>query len=273
MSEWVLGHEPLTKRINVRNELRRYSKDPMRAFLDRIEPERFTLVQSAAVRYEESYHCFYLALRRYLPEMSLAIRWSNGPRWALRYREKYTPAERKLADRYNEIAPYIHLDFYTCLLWARIVLDRTVALSRYFIDEPELPSFTSFNQHRKFFVRRSTEPYGSHEAYARYFRDETAWFDEPLKLARDKFVVHAAPAHGKAFGFPGLGHELGLAVFIAENPAKPLEKVKVMHVGIPQLADEIYRFLQWYADYADSALSSGADAAVEQALRADGQAR
>lgn len=258
MSDRGLGHEPLLQRLNVRRELRRLAQDPMREVLDAVQPDRTVLLQDAAVRYEEAYHCFYLSLKRYLPAMSLAIRWHNGPRWALRYWQKYTPAERKLADRYNRVAPYLELDFYTCLLWARILLDRTIALSRYFIHEPELPSFTSFNQHRKFFLRRST-PYGEHEKYAAYFRDKTGWFEEPLKLARDKFVVHASPAHGKVLGFPGAGHELSLAIFIAEDPEKPLGKVRVLHVGIPQLADEVNEFLRWYADYAQAALRRAGD--------------
>lgn len=258
MGDRVSGHEPLPQRINVRNEIRRLAQDPMRQFLDTVQPERTVMIQNAAVRYEEAYRCFYLSVKRYLPAMSLAIRWHNGPRWALRYGDKYTPSERKVADRYNEVAPYLDLDFYACLLWARILLDRTISLSRYFIEEPERPSFTSFNQHRRFFLRQSM-PYGRHEAYAAYFREETGWFEEPLKLVRDKFVVHASPAHGKFLAFPGPGNELSLTIFIAEDSEKPLDKVRLLQIGIPQLAREVHEFLSWYADYAQAALKRASE--------------
>ncbi len=180
------GHKPLHRRLNYRKELRRLRNDPLAPLIaafggDRRLPRVF---QDTISRYEETYECYYLCLSRFLPEQSLAARWRNGPHYRLRYGRRYTPRDSELARRFNTIAPFLYLDFYNCLLWARILLDRIVALSRYFLTGQTLPSFHSFSDHRKFFVKR-TASYGGHEDYARYIRDQTEWFDMPIKHVRD----------------------------------------------------------------------------------------
>jgi len=258
VSDLLRGHEPLPQRLNVRNELRRLKQDPMLPLLERLagaERDPFLQVQDEFLRYEDAYRCYFLSLRRFLPEMSIAVRWTNGPRWKRRYFEKYTPSERRLAQKYHEVAPYLEIDFYACLLWARILMDRTIALSRHFLDEPDRPSFTSFNQHKKFFAKLQT-PYGAYELYAEYIRERTEWFDEPLKLVRDKFIVHAAPQHMKIFGYPTDGHELGLAILVpaGDDPAGSRDDMLVMRVSIPRLARQVEAFLTWFADYGLTAL-------------------
>src|ERR1700730_14439225 len=122
-SNWLRGNRPLPARLNVRQELRRLSKDPLRLYLERVS-EPVTIEHNEFIRYQETYWCYYASLERFLPEQSLAVRWMNGPMDVLKYGGKYTPAQRRLAGRYNRIARFLHLDFYNCLLWARILMDR-----------------------------------------------------------------------------------------------------------------------------------------------------
>ena len=95
------------------------------------------------------------------------------------------PRQRRVASDYHALQPFIGLDFINCLIHARIVCDRAIALARHFIVGQRVPSFNSFHDHKRFFERLK-QPYLPHEEYARYFRDETSWFDMPLKPVRDR---------------------------------------------------------------------------------------
>lgn len=249
--EWLSGHKSLESPLNVRKHLQRLKRDPLEHLLIKLEAKDHTILETEFSRYRETYRLYYLCVERFLNEMSLTVRWSKGPYWTRRAGGKYTPNERKTAERYNSIARFLELDFFNCLLYARILLDRTIALSRHFLMESKLPSFTSLNQHKKFFQGHKT-PYGDHEEYASYIRDQTDWFDTPLKIVRDKFLVHAGPRHMRLFGYPGSGHELGLSILIpdgADRINKPLERVKVIVVSVPELTENLARFLAWFCDY------------------------
>lgn len=156
--EWRAGHEPIERRINVRAVLSRLRIDPLIPFVSQLsDPRRPRIIHDTISRYQEAYQFYYLSLERFLPEMSLAIRWSNGPYYVRKYGGRYTHGQARLAKRFNAISRYLPLDFFNCLLHARMLVDRVVSLSRYFLKGPNLPSFTSFNEHKKFFqhLRRS----------------------------------------------------------------------------------------------------------------------
>ena len=208
------------------------------------------MLQNEFSRYGETYYFYFLCLDRFFHEMSLAVRWSKGSYWTRRGGGKYTDAERKLAREYNKVARFLELDFFNCLLYARMLLERTIALSRHFLKNGNLPSFTSFNDHKEFFLRLK-HPFGKHEEYAEYIRSHTEWFDMPLKLVRYKYLVHSGPRHMRVFGCPPGHTELGLMILVpaGPDPSKPLERVKSINVSIPQLAREIEQFLMWFRDY------------------------
>jgi hypothetical protein len=256
-SEWLLGHTDIRERINVKKELKRLSYDPLEPLLREIETKDFAILQDEFSRYRETYYFYYLSLDRFFHEMSIAARWSKGPYWVRRSGGKYTASERKLADEYNKISRFLEFDFFNCLLYARMLLDRTIALSRYFLKENNSPSFTSLNEHKKFFLRLK-QPFGAHEEYAEYIRNQTTWFDMPLKFVRDKFLVHAGPKHMRIFGYPGGRYELGMMIMLpaGSDPNKPLERVKSINVSIPQLASDIEQFLTWFCNYAINAIEA-----------------
>lgn len=255
-SDFRAGHRPRLQRINVRSLLARYRDDPLFELIDLAAGyHQLRILHDDISMYQLAYSWYYRCLQRFLPEMSLSVRWYKGPYWALKSGRKYTPNEAKIAKRYNQVAPFIYLDCYSCLLYARILLDRVAALSRLFLTEGDRPSFTSFNDHKRFFMKR-TIPYSTHEEYAKYIRECTGWFDMPLKHVRDHFIVHSSPKHMRVFGYPLGDNELNLILSVPQNEKRdsPSGGVKHIVVSIPSLAEEVNGYLQWFNTYAVRAL-------------------
>ncbi len=252
--EWFKGYEGLEKRLNIRNELAKFRKDPLESFLSCFDrKDKYSFFVDEIYRYRESYRFFYLSLERFLPEMSIGIRWRNGPYYVLKHREKYSQTEKKIADKYNKISKFIEYDLFNCILHSKILLDRAIGLSRLFIKNKLQPSYTSFNNHKKFFITLIDKDlrYDPYEEYACYLRENTDWFEVPLKIIRDKYLVHAGPKHVRLFGYPDMGHEFSFVVMLpnGDNPEKPLSRVKLISLSVPQLADDIRNFLSWLANY------------------------
>ena len=153
--DFIFGHERPDRRPNIRKELSRIRMDPLYPLLEAFGYDGIHVVSDDLTRYVEGYWFYYLSMERYLPEMSIAARYSRGPAWVRRSggKEKYTNAERKLADKFNATARFLEYDLANCLIHSRILLDRTIALSRRFLSFERLPSFTSFSDHKKFFLR------------------------------------------------------------------------------------------------------------------------
>jgi len=256
------GYEALKKRLNISLELKKFRKDPMKPFFKLLDKEQeFTIFVDDIYRYREAYHFFYLSLTRFLTEMSITVRWNNGPCYVRKYGGKYSKSQRNLANKYNAISKYLAYDFFNCILHSRILMDKIIGLSRYFITNNHLPSFTSFNNHKNFFkkLKENNKEFGQFEDYAHYIREETDWFDIPLKIVRDKYLVHAGPKHMKFFGFPGIGHELSLLMILpaGNEEKKTLSKVNCISVSIPQLANDIQKYLIWFSNYGINCLEKG----------------
>jgi len=179
--------------------------------------------------------------------VSIAARFSNeGLRWVRRR----SPNQRRLAEKYRRVRPFLEFDLVNCLLHTRILLDRVAALSRHFLREQRLPSFTSFSEHKKFFVKL-VQPYGKHEEYAEYIRNHTDWFDMPLKAVRDKFVVHSSPKHMRFLGYPDGGYELHLNILLPNDPNadRCLAETRMITVNPLRLSYDVEAFLKWFCSY------------------------
>jgi hypothetical protein len=132
-------------------------------------------------------------------------------------------------------------------------MDRVAGLTRSFWVGSPVPSFTSFSDHKKFFSK--FVPIDRRvKAYADYIRDDTAWFEDPLKEVRDKFVVHASPRHSRMLGLPN-DWELHLTIMTPRGPAdKPFARVQAIHVNPLRLSHQIHDFLLRYSELAADAL-------------------
>jgi len=222
--DWILGNEPVSERLNVRAELERFREDPVLplalVIMAGSEKNQPWILENEPSRYLEAYEFYYLSLERFISEMSIVVRWDRGPRWVKGRGQKYTPTQRKVADKYHAIKKFIAYDFSNCLLHARILLDRIIPLSRHFLElvDGQLPSFTSFNEHKKFFERFQS-PYGEHEKYAAHIRDKTDWFNMPLKVVRDRYIVHPSPKHMRVFGHAAdYEYDLTLTLLVPDDP-------------------------------------------------------
>lgn len=243
---FISGNEPLGRRPNVRAELARIRRDPLQKLLSVMKPIESTPLSDDYSRYEEAYFLYYLSLYRYLHAASIAARYSND---CLRYRRNLNPNQRRLAEKFRSVRLFLEFDLVNCLLHTRILLDRVAALSRCFLRGQRLPSFTSFNDHKKFFLKLA-QPYGKHEEYAEYIRSHTDWFGMPLKEVRDKFVVHSSPKHLRLLGYPN-DYELQLNIWLPVDPnaVKPLERTKLITVNPLRLSYDVEAFLKWFCKY------------------------
>jgi hypothetical protein len=249
----IFGHQPLQTKINVTKELKRLRRDPLGDLIVAMGKTPNFVIQDEISRYLETYYFFYLCIDRFLHEMSIARRWDQSVYYTNKYGDKYTPSQRIIANKYNLIHQFIELDFFTCIIYARMLLDRAISISRHFIKGQTLPSFTSFNDHKKFFLRLKTQ-YGQFEEYAKYIREETEWFNMPLKIVRDKFIVHQGPQHIRNIGSAGFGPELFIMIPDEEAGSKDFSRVKPILLNIPQLAHDVHSFLTWFNKYGLSSL-------------------
>ena len=139
---FILGHDPIGGRPNVRARLRHIREDPLDPLLQVIDGGKVDLLSNQRTRYREAYWFYYLSLARYLPEMSIAARHSKGPQWVHGSggTRKYTPSQRRLAQQYKQVAPFLEYDLVNCLIHSRILLDRIAGLSQSFLTGQRLPS-------------------------------------------------------------------------------------------------------------------------------------
>jgi hypothetical protein len=236
--------------------------DPLREFLRATSPEP-DIVSNDVTRYTEAYYFYYLSLDRYFRAMSIAARYSAS---GLRHVRRYTTNnERKLAEKYRKVSPFLEYDLSNCIIHSRILIDRVAALSRFFLAGECLPSFTSFSDHKKFFMKLKKQ-YGAHEAYAEYIRTNTDWFDMPLKAVRDKFMVHPSPKHMRFLGYPsGSDYELLLNIMLPddEKAEKPFANVKLILVSPLRLSYDVEGFLRWFCGYGLNSLKQSGGRAAQ----------
>jgi len=256
--DFMLGHEPISFRPNIREETKRIRRDPLQPLLEALGCDEINIVSNDMTQYVQAYRFYCLSMERYLREMSLAARYSHLKRCRRpNGNRKYTDAERKLAKEYNSIAKYLELDIVNCVIHARILMDRVASISRRFLSANRQPSYTSFNNHKKFF-QKFTGPFCEHEEYAKYIREETDWFEMPIKAVRDKFVVHSSPKHMRFMAYPSGGYELELKIIVpdAPNDEKMLSKFKMISINALRMSYDIETFLTWFNNYGLTALKN-----------------
>ncbi len=244
-----LGHEPVEEIFNIRKELKRLRQDPLIGFTNSLrsrgKPEK--LLHDEISLYQQAYGFYVFSMSRYLTTSSLARRCQWIKYWEIKHGRYVPPWRHVLAKRYHEAMQFALYDLVNCLIHARILLDRTIHLSRIFLSGGSLPSFVSFNDHKKFFL--SGKAVRNHEEYGEYFCKKTEWFDIPIKYVRDKFFVHSGPPHWETLAFPIQGYELALVITSIENEGQSNERVKIYRLSIHRMLRDIDSFLRWFGKY------------------------
>jgi hypothetical protein len=220
--------------------------DPLKELSLLIKPNDILLVDHIS-RYHEAYYFYFLILKRLLPEISHAKRYT----YQLRYKKpnKYSPSDKKLLFKLKAETGFLELDYSALIIQSRILLDKAASLSSAFIKSKErMPSFHSFADHKNFFKKQKNIPYEPYEKYAKYIREETDWFDHTLKPIRDHFIVHSSPKHLKFLGY-NIKDELELIFFISKNKEKPLSMVEPLNINAVDIIKNVDHYLRFINDY------------------------
>lgn len=212
----------------------------MGPLLDAIAPE-FAILSDDTSQYQRAYLLYVLCQERFLTAMSVAARANRLPNFTYR-----TESQKRLARRYTETRRYLELDLINLVLHTRILLDRAIGLSHRFLPVNLRPSFSSFSDHKKFFCQPARD-IGDYGDYASHFRNNTEWFETPLKIIRDKYIVHLAPKHMQFLGWPN-DHELHFNVLVPSD-GRSMAGVRVLSLSPFRLSYEVEAFLSWFANY------------------------
>jgi hypothetical protein len=256
----VAGNVFVPEPLNVEKEVRRFQHDPLAPLFSKLDDSYSDMFQGDVGRYRYSFHFYSLSVERVLRHISIGRRWQSEVRYAHGGRRKFTDRQKDISRKYRDQRPFFELDFTNCLIHSRILMDRTIAFGRRFLSAPRLPSFTSFNDHKKFLKRDSNALGERHQPYVEYIVDNTEWFDVSLKPVRDKFAVHTAPNHIPFLGYSS-DHDLEMCFVLDQrNKSKPFGEAQLVNVSIRRLARDVEGFLMWYNDYAIHAIGESAPA-------------
>lgn len=242
MINQIRGHTQKRKpTVNIKNTIKEIRHNPLFPLISYLKGNDilFVTIQDEFTKHIQTYEFYFRSVERFLKNMSISRRWENNCKYVLKYGGKYSKQQKLISEKHKKVKFYLELDFFNCIIYARILMDRTISLARYFIDEKILPSFTSFNDHNKYFLKQKNI-YGKHEDYAKYIREKTEWFDVPLKVIRDKFLVHAGPKHTQVFGWPDT---FNLDLIVRPISQKQDSQNEIIIINIVNLAGEIKTFL------------------------------
>jgi len=254
--EIVFGHRPVTDRLNVKNEFRRFSADPLRDYLTAVGDKNAAFFQGDIGRYKQAFLWYALCLGRTIDHCSVARRFDRELRWHP-VTLKYSVQQEQIARKRKSIRPYQELDYQNLIIHTCILLDRTIALSRRFLQGRNLPSFTSFTQHKAFLKKHSSAVEVGFRDYADRVVSTTDWFEIPLKVLRDKYLMHSAERHMVFFGWSTEKQwdlEMTTIIRASRNQKYLLERVKCIRFSPRRLARDIDTFLSWFSEYGQATL-------------------
>jgi hypothetical protein len=249
--EIVVGHISVTDRLNARKELRRFSDDPLRDYLTMLDDDAAALFHGDVGRYEQAFSWYALSLGRALEHCSVARRCDKELRWHP-VTDKYSTRQLHIARKRKSVGPYQELDYQNLIIHTCILLDRTISFSRRFLRGRRLPSFTSFNQHKAFLRKHGNELYKDFHDYADRVASTTDWFEIPLKVLRDKYLMHSSEKHMVFFGWSTERQwdlEMMTIIRASQNQSKLFERVKCIRFSPRRLARDVEEFLHWFSEY------------------------
>jgi len=197
-------------------------------------------------------HRCSLCLKRAFEHCSSARSWQSEVRWHP-ITAKYSTRQRAIAAKHREIGPYQDLDYQNLIIHACILLDRVIALSRRFLAGDNSPSFTSFSKHKDFLKKYPESLARGHREYIDSLVTWTDWVEVPLRVLRDKYLMHSAERHAAFFGWSGRGNwDLEMITMVGNSPDQkhPISPGKWIIFTPRRLARDMESFLIWFADYA-----------------------
>jgi hypothetical protein len=251
-----LGHLPVNESLILKKELKFLHIYEFDSLLSLLPGCKNSLHIGDVDRCFEAYHLYALSAERYLRELKIVLKYRSGAGFKLESRTPFTDGERKIAKEYHKIKKYIKLDFTDTIIRARILLDKIAVLSRYFVDSPDQWPVRSFaDQCKKF--KADNHSFNKDDQYVKHVSTETEWFEIPLKLIRDDYIVHRSQPHiafdGLHWGENNKFTDLNFIVLNHEEKGKGMQSHVI--ISIRRLIRDIYKFLNWFAVYGKDRLN------------------
>mgnify|MGYP004005387545 FL=1 len=248
----VFGHEPVQESLNLKNEIKQFSIDPLEEYIEKVNDLERNMFCGDVGRYLQSFSWYQLSLKRTLNIASITKRYNSEVKYHPK-NQKYSNRQKQIVEVYKQFVPYGELDFQNLLIHSYLLLERTIALSRRFLTLEELPSFTSFSKHKNFFKKSSTKNLSDND-YGKYISNKTDWFEIPLKVLRDKYLMHSAEKHLLYHGWsPDANCDLTMTVILlnlSSSQEEHLKNVKVIQFSPRRLARDINEFLIRFSSFA-----------------------
>lgn len=252
----VFGHEPMKESLNLKKEIMQFSIDPLEKYIGKLNDLESDMFLGDVGRYLQSFSWYQLSLKRTLKIISITKRYNSEIKYHPR-NKKYSERQMQIVRVYKQFVPYAELDFQNLLIHSYLLLDRTISLSRRFLALEELPSFTSFSKHKNFFKKSSTKILSLND-YGKYISNNTDWFEIPLKVLRDKYLMHSAEKHFSYHGWcPDANCDLSMIVILLNKSSlqeKHTKGVKKIRFSPRRLARDINEFLIWFSSFALKAI-------------------
>ena len=246
----VVGHKPVIETLNVKKEVRRFAKDPLEILLNNIQEMSSSFIIDDVGRYRQAFSWYQLSLKRCLEHISIRRRINSEIKYHPR-NKNYTQRQKQIVERYKIIGPYLELDYQNLIIHTCILLDRTIGLSRRFLKADKLPSFTSFNKHLTFFERNKGVLGKEFNEYEENIVKCSSWYRIPIKVLRDKYLMHSSERHMSFFGWGESIWDLEMLTVIPAKlgQEKIFRKVKVISFSARRLARDLEQFLKWFSTY------------------------
>ncbi len=251
----IFGHETVSESLNVEKEYSRFSRNPLDKFLNTVKNDDASFINNDIKLYQQAYSNYILTYLRVLRHCSLARRAEQSLH-GQRARKK---SLFKINKEIKSTGEFQLLDYQNILIHACILLNRTITLSRRFLRGKNLPSFTSFSQH-KIFLRNNPEALDNDfKEYRNKIINTTDWYEIPLKILRDKYLMHSAERHMSLLGWSSSQMwEQEMIVMISNAKDKNIffESVKIIVFSPRRLARDLDEFLKWFSENALKATSN-----------------
>jgi len=152
----VVGHLPVAKSLNLRNEMRRFRTDPLVRYVENITDTQAMIFRGDTGRYLQGFGWYSLCLGRALEHCSVARRWNSDLRWHPAA-VKYSDRQKTIAAKQREIGLYQELDlsFTRAFFWTELSLYLVVSFQgENYRVSPHLPGTRTFSGSTEVVVRK-----------------------------------------------------------------------------------------------------------------------
>ena len=172
----ICGNLPVEEPLNLKSEIERFRINPLGPLIEFLGINKL-VVHGDIGSYYRAFDFYTLSLERVLCDISLSRRFRNQVQPYYGGSRKFSQNQLSISRKYRNQRKFFELDFTNYLIHTRILLDRTVRISRRFLSGSKLPSFSSFSDHKKFFQNHPNAFKETQPEYRNRIVMQTDWFE------------------------------------------------------------------------------------------------